>query len=93
MDKICGCLWGSCLIFTGTDSLQGVRVQACLRCAGPGSRVRHCYRITPRLPEASQKLQTQTKVRKSVVFFFVVVLRLNLHVILPSEPAGAAPLI
>lgn len=53
VDKICGCLWGSWMIFTGTDSLEGVRVQACLRRAGSwvlGMAL--SYRITRRLPEA-----------------------------------------
>lgn len=53
VDEMCGCMWGSRMIFTGTDSLEGVRVQACLRRAGSrASGMALSYRITQRLPEA-----------------------------------------
>lgn len=59
MDEICGCLWGSwmmfffCFFFTVSDSLKGIRVQACLRRAGSeASGMAFRYRITHRLPEA-----------------------------------------
>ncbi|MEQ2220787.1 hypothetical protein ILYODFUR_009089 [Ilyodon furcidens] len=39
-------------IYTPTDSLQGIHVQACLRCPRSRAEWKLSYRITQRLPEA-----------------------------------------
>lgn len=62
VDEMCGCLRGCWLIFTGSDSPEGIHVQACLKHAGSRALAMPLsYGITQRLPEAWQELPTQTK--------------------------------
>lgn len=64
---VCGGVGG---FFTGTDSPEGVRVQACLRRAGSrASGTALSYRITQRLPRGLAGVADADKVRESVVFY------------------------
>lgn len=88
VDEICGCLWGSWI----TDSLQGVRVRACLKtCRVPVRRGIGAQFTGSR--ERSLRLNRSCRRRQSQRICGLLCWQKNLHVscvFAPRETAGAA---
>lgn len=68
MDKICGCLWGSWMIFTGTDSFEGRCPGLFKTCWVPGIGNGTQLQDHAKAPQGLTGVADADRVRKSVVF-------------------------